>query len=174
MTMSNLVICPNCGHENIEGTDQCENCLSDLRTWDVPSTEHPVTENELSLPLSEVQLSKPVVIGADATLGDALDVMAERKTEALVVVGAEGIVGVFTERDVLKRVAAQGVERSIPITDVMTHDPVVLREDDSVAVAMNKMGGGGFRHIPLSRDGEVVAMVTVRDVLKWVLGQYFG
>jgi CBS domain-containing protein len=56
----------------------------------------------------------------------------------------------------------------------MTHDPVVLRDDDLMATALHKMGTGGFRHIPLVRDGELVAIITARDVVSWLLGHYFG
>jgi CBS domain-containing protein len=55
----------------------------------------------------------------------------------------------------------------------MTPDPVVLREDDTMAFALNKMGDGGFRHVPVVRDGELVGMITVRDIMNWVLGRYF-
>lgn len=174
MAQTNLVICPNCGFENIEGTDSCENCQSDLRSLDVPVTAQQSSESELTLPLAEVQLSRPVTIESGASLKEALDLMHSAGTEALVVIDAGVIRGIFTERDILKRVAGQALPPDTPITSVMTRDPVVLRETDSMAVAMNKMGVGGFRHIPLARGDDVIAMVTVRDVLKWVLGQYLG
>jgi len=50
---------------------------------------------------------------------------------------------------------------------------VVLRDDDTMAMALNKMGDGGFRHIPIVRGGELVGMITARDVMGWVLGKYF-
>ena len=48
----------------------------------------------------------------------------------------------------------------------MTHDPVVLRHDDTIAVALNKMAVGGFRHIPIVEDGRPVGVVTARDVFR--------
>jgi CBS domain-containing protein len=55
----------------------------------------------------------------------------------------------------------------------MTPDPVVLRDDDTMAMALNKMGDGGFRHIPIVKSGELVGIITARDVMSWVLGKYF-
>ena len=51
----------------------------------------------------------------------------------------------------------------------MTADPVVLRPDDSIAVAINKMAVGGFRHIPLVVDGQATGIVSARDVFKHIL-----
>jgi CBS domain-containing protein len=46
----------------------------------------------------------------------------------------------------------------------MTHDPVVLRHDETIAVALNKMAVGGFRHIPIVDDGRPTGVVSARDV----------
>ena len=54
------------------------------------------------------------------------------------------------------------VERTIG--EVMTHDPVILRSGDPVAVAIHKMAVGGFRHIPIIEDGKPTGVVTARDV----------
>jgi CBS domain-containing protein len=51
----------------------------------------------------------------------------------------------------------------------MTSDPVVLRPDDTVAVAINKMAVGGFRHIPIVDDGRPIGVVAARDVFRHIL-----
>ena len=48
-----------------------------------------------------------------------------------------------------------------------------MRDGDTVAMALNKMGDGGFRHIPLTRDGVLSAMVNGRDVMTWIMSRYF-
>ena len=53
-----------------------------------------------------------------------------------------------------------------PIAELMTRDPVVLRHDDTIAVAINKMAVGGFRHIPITDDGRPTGVVTARDVFR--------
>ena len=54
------------------------------------------------------------------------------------------------------------------VRDFMTPDPVVLRHDDPIALAINKMAVGGFRHIPLVRDGHPTGVVTARDVFRHI------
>lgn len=173
MSEGNTVVCPGCGHLNIAGLDRCDNCHFGLSAFDVPATAQPETESQLNLALCDIQLSTPITIDITATAGQAIALMRGAKTGALVVVEDGQIAGMFTDRDVLKKVAGGAVPSSTPLRTLMTPDPVVLRETDTMAVALNKMGTGGFRHIPVTRDGEVVAVVGARDVLKWVLGQYF-
>jgi len=52
------------------------------------------------------------------------------------------------------------------VGDFMTRDPVVLRHDDPIAVAIHKMAIGGFRHIPIVEDGRPTGVVTARDVFQ--------
>jgi CBS domain-containing protein len=172
MTQTNLVICPSCGHANIEGSDECENCHMDLRTMDIPETMQPANNSDLTLSLGTTRLSKPVTVDVETSIRDAIKLMKKTSSGALVVMRGDQIAGMFTERDVLQRVAAGGVPVERSVSEVMTPDPVILRDTDTVAVALNKMGVGGFRHIPLTHDGELVAMVSVRDVLQWLLGRY--
>jgi CBS domain-containing protein len=59
------------------------------------------------------------------------------------------------------------------VAHYMTPDPVVLRDDDTMAMALNKMGVGGFRHIPYTRAGSLAGMLTARDVMNWLMSKYF-
>jgi CBS domain-containing protein len=55
------------------------------------------------------------------------------------------------------------------VADLMTPDPVVLRPNDSIAVAIHKMAVGGFRHIPLVENGRATGIVSARDVFRHIL-----
>lgn len=170
---TNIVVCPSCGVENIQGTDSCEKCLMDLRTMDVPETHQVVAESDFTIPISTVRMTKPRVIDAGRPVAEALALMKDDPTGSVVVLESNRVAGILTDRDVLKKVADQPGVRGGPVASVMTADPVVLREDDTMATALNKMGDGGFRHMPVVRDGELVGMITGRDVMNWVLGRYF-
>jgi CBS domain-containing protein len=172
-TTGNIMVCPSCGHENIEGVDTCENCLADLRTIDVPETRQIVPESDLTLPISSIRFSRPQTVGPTASVREAIATMLQGSSGAVVVVEAAKVVGIFTERDVLKKVAGREEFLGQPISMYMTHDPVVLRDDDMVAYALNKMGDGGFRHIPITKDGALIGVATARDVMSWVVGKYF-
>lgn len=169
----NIVICPSCGAENIEGVDVCERCMSNLSSLDVPESTQVVSESDLTVPISTVRLTRPRTVNPTQTVRDAIGEMKSDPAGAVVVVDQGKVVGIFTDRDVLKKAAARDGVLDEPVAYYMTPDPVVLREDDMMAVALNKMGDGGFRHIPVVRNGELVGMVTVRDIMSWVLGRYF-
>lgn len=170
---SNIVVCPACGSENIEGADTCENCLADLRSIDVPEWAQLASDSELTLPISSIRISRPDSVSKDATVREAVALMRAGTSGAVVVLDEGRVVGIFTERDVLKRVAGEPAALDAPLSSHMTPDPVVLRDDDMMAVALNKMGDGGFRHIPVMTGSQLTGLVTGRDVLSWVLGRYF-
>ncbi len=170
---ANVIVCPSCGAENIEGADYCERCLMDLSSIDVPEAAQVLGESDLTLPISAVRWSKPATTQVGATVREAVRLMQLQRSGAVVVLRGSAIAGIFTDRDVLTRVALDPAALDRPVETVMTPDPVVLREDDMMAYALNKMGVGGFRHIPVVRDGELVGILTGRDVLSWVMGRYF-
>jgi CBS domain-containing protein len=176
---SNIVVCPACGSENIEGADTCENCMADLRSIDVPEWAQMASESDLALPISSIRVSRADSVNIGATVRDAVEIMRAGTTGAVVVVDGGNVVGIFTERDVLKKIAGEPGAMEEPgamdtsIATYMTPDPLVLRDDDMMAVALNKMGDGGFRHIPVMTGSQVTGLVTGRDVMSWVLGRYF-
>ncbi len=169
----NIVICPSCGSENIEGSDSCERCQMDLRSVDVPETRQIVSESDLNVSIASVRITHPKTVSPTQTVREAIAEMRPDPAGAVVILEGSKIVGIFTDRDLMKKVAGNAGLLDEPIAYYMTPDPVVLREDDTMAYALNKMGDGGFRHIPVVRDGELVGMVTARDVMSWVLGRYF-
>ena len=170
----NIVICPSCGTENIEGADTCSHCTADLRSVDVPESTQTATDSDLALPVSSIRFEKPQVVPPSATIRETVAAMRMGMTGAVVIVDGERIAGIITERDILKRIAGVEGGMAATVTEYMTKDPVTLRHTDPMAVALNKMGEGGFRHIPIVKDHELIGIATARDVMAWVLGKYFG
>jgi CBS domain-containing protein len=169
----NIVICPRCGAENIEGVDLCENCMSSLSGVDILETAQIVAETDLLMPISKVRMSRPRIVGPNQTVREAIAEMRDDPAGAVIVVESGAVVGIFTDRDVLARTASRDGVLDEPISLYMTTEPVVLRETDTMAQALNKMGAGGFRHIPVVREGDLVGVITVHDIMNWVLGRYF-
>ena len=105
-------------------------------------------------------------IAVGDTVAAAVDKMKTTSTEGVVVLDGDVLVGVFTERDFLNRVAGAGlVPGDTAVKDVMTPDPEYLSVSDEIAYAINKMAVGGFRNVPLVDDGKVVAVLNVHDVI---------
>jgi CBS domain-containing protein len=109
-----------------------------------------------------------LTIGSDATLGEAAARMAERGVGAVVVLEGDAIAAILTERDVMKAVAA-GEDGSAPVTEWMTRHPDTIEPDDTTDHAASLMIHGGFRHLPVVEGGNVVGMVSIRDLMKVAL-----
>jgi CBS domain-containing protein len=162
------MICPSCGFENIQGADECENCGADLRTADIPTPGNAFEAKLVNVPLSDVRPHAALTISPDATAADAVAQMQEAVIGCLVVAESGSVRGILSERDLVLK-AGRGDLARMKVRDLMTTDPVVLRPDDSVAVAIHKMAVGGFRHIPLVIDGRATGIVSARDLFRYML-----
>jgi len=162
------VICPVCGFENLQGVDECENCGSDLRTADIPSPSTQFESELVRVSLAAVHHHTPLTIAPEASIADAVRQLQELNAGCLIVEDGGGIRGILSERDFVMKLDGRDLG-SMKVADLMTPDPVVLRPDDSVAVAIHKMAVGGFRHIPLVENGRATGIVSARDVFRHIL-----
>ncbi len=129
----------------------------------------------LELPMSELPDLQPVVkYGPDATIRTAIDAMKEKRVGCLLIVDEEKLVGVFSERDVLTKVAGGSVDLdATTVSELMTRNPETLRFEDEVVYALHQMTLGGYRHIPLLDDnGNPVAVVSMRDIVGYIVSLY--
>ena len=163
------MICPDCHTENIAGADVCERCGHDLQQLDLPSADDKLTEHLLNDRLSELGAGEPPGVVPGDPVALAIHHMQERNIGCVLVHEGDQLVGILTERDVLLKAAADDVDlNAVAVRDIMTPDPVILREEDTLAVALHKMSIGGFRHIPLVQDGRVTRVVAIQDVFRHV------
>ena len=166
------MICPVCGSENLQGVDECENCGADLRTSDIP---HPGNELEARLVRERLRVlhpRQPVTVEPGTPIAEVLARMRDERVEAVLVVDRGQLVGIFTERDALMKLATRALD-GVTVGEVMTRDPVVLRAEDSLAVAIHKMAVGGFRHIPLVEGTAPVRLVSSSDLFAHI-GRILG
>ena len=98
---------------------------------------------------------------------DALVILAEYRIGALVVLDGEKLVGIFSERDYAREVMLKGrSSKTTHITDVMTHDVVCAKPEDTVQEAMTLMTSKNFRHLPVVKDDKVIGMLSLGDLAK--------
>jgi CBS domain-containing protein len=165
------MLCPVCRHDNFEGEDACQNCGADLRTSDIPSQAIDFQGRLLGESLDDLDPIKPVILDARAGAGEAIDRMRAESADCVLVTDGDRLVGIFTDRDAVLKVAGQSVD-GVQLGDVMTRDPVVLRHDDSIAIAIHKMAVGGFRHIPIVDGGGLpTGVVSARDVFRHIAAE---
>jgi CBS domain-containing protein len=159
------MLCPVCRHDNFEGEDNCENCGADLRTSDIPQPAIDFHGRLLGQHLDALHALPPRTLDAGADASEAIRLMHESEIDCVLVTDRGRLVGIFTDRDAVLKVAGREL-KARPIAELMTRDPVVVRHDDTVAVAINKMAVGGFRHIPIVEDGRPTGLVSARDVFR--------
>ena len=159
------MLCPNCRTDNFEGEDTCVNCSADLSTADTPQALVDYQDTILGDHLRALRLGSPTVVAPTMPVADAIRLMHEGDGDCLVVCDNGRLVGIFTDRDA----AVKAVDKRLGlfrIRDFMTPDPVVLRRDDTIAVAIHKMAVGGFRHIPLVDDDRLIGVVSAADLFR--------
>lgn len=107
-------------------------------------------------------------VAPEATVIEAVRMMKQRRIGALMVSEASRLVGILSERDVVFRVVAEGLDaQKTRVADVMTVNPETIQPDKPFGHALHVMYEGGFRHVPVvDADGRVVGMVSARDALE--------
>ena len=164
------MICPHCGDDNLPGSEQCSNCQHDLTQLDRPTAQDRVERSLMDDPVSALAPRQAITLPPTATVGQAIQTMLANDVGALLIVDAVGhLLGIFSERDLLTKVAGihdDYAER--PVREFMTTGPEAVREDDTLAFALHKMDVGGYRHVPLVKDGQPVGVLSVRDMLRHI------
>src|SRR5262245_36403218 len=115
-----------------------------------------------------IMTSDLVRVPADASLVDAAEEMDGRRVGAALVFDGDRLVGILTERDILRAVA-RGAIGTGTVSDWMTHHPDTIEASDSTGHAAAMMIHGGFRHLPVATGGNVVGIISIRDLMRVVL-----
>jgi CBS domain-containing protein len=125
--------------------------------------------------IAALEPAEPICLAGTATVAEAIARMLERRQAGVLIVDAAGrLAGIFTERDVLTRVAGAGRDATrTMLHDVMTRNPEALSAGDRIAYAVHSMSVAGYRTVPLvDADQRPVGVVTVSDVIRWLAHLY--
>ncbi|HYY97018.1 MAG TPA: CBS domain-containing protein [Pyrinomonadaceae bacterium] len=116
---------------------------------------------------------EPYFVRDDATALDAADYMAERNIGAVCVLdGGEKLCGIFSERDLLKRVVVRKLDpAAVPIRDVMSEPRAVIECGDTPREALERMEQVGSRHLPVVDGGKFIGMLSMRDIMRVEIGE---
>ncbi|MBF0268925.1 MAG: CBS domain-containing protein [Alphaproteobacteria bacterium] len=110
-------------------------------------------------------------ISAQASVREAAKQMADKHIGCLVILQGSGLRGIITERDIMTRVVALGLDAdATPVSVAMTSRVDTVGPDESSDQALMRMQEGGYRHLPVVKDGMVLGMVSVRDLYAAALG----
>lgn len=111
-----------------------------------------------------------ITIHSEATVFEALEIMMKYNISAILIIEDDQLAGIFTERDYARKVILQGKSsKKIQIKDAMTPSPVVISPADTLDHCMALMTDKHIRHLPVKDDGQIVGMVSIGDVVKFII-----
>lgn len=166
----NIMLCPDCRTENIEGADVCVACGADLSNLKLPTPTNELEQKLIGGHLHDLGATEALTVAPGDPVFLAIHFMRDKHVECVLVRDAsKSIVGILTERDIMMKAAGPNRDlMAMAVQDIMTPDPVMLRDEDTLAVAMHKMAVGGFRHIPFVDDDGTTLLFSIQDIFRHV------
>jgi CBS domain-containing protein len=127
----------------------------------------------MNAPVSTLLSEKPssiLSVPVSATVGEAVQLMNRHKVGSVVVLDGARLAGIFTERDVLYRVVAAGLDpATTPITRVMTPDPKTIPADMTIQDALRVISEKRVRHLPVMDGDRMLGLISQGDITRWLV-----
>ena len=120
--------------------------------------------------LGELMAKDVLTVAPEDTLGEAAEKMEKRGVGSAVVSDFGRLIGILTERDLLRAVAGRTHSSQARVREWMTKNPMTATEETSADDAARTMLDNGFRHLPVVRGERAVGIVSIRDVARWSIG----
>ena len=112
----------------------------------------------------DVMSTELVTVNPGTTVAEAATTMSTKKVGSALVMEGERLVGIFTERDVMRAVASEFDAEHHQVGAFMTSDPTTIGPEADIHEGLSSMFAFGFRHMPVVEGGQVVGMVSMRDL----------
>jgi signal-transduction protein with cAMP-binding, CBS, and nucleotidyltransferase domain len=123
--------------------------------------------------VSRLYLTPPWGVAPEQTVAEAVARMRQHQVGCVLVCRAEELLGIFTERDLLRRVLAAGQPLTLPVSACMTPNPIVVDPKESISTAIKRMEEGGYRHLPVVDPlGRPLGVLSVKRIVHY-LAEHF-
>jgi CBS domain-containing protein len=122
--------------------------------------------------VGELMQKEVLTVEPSDSIGEAAEKMTERGVGAVVVADFGRIIGILTERDILRAVAYRTHSSEARVRQWMTPDPVLVTPDTDAAEAAHTMLERNFRHLPVVRDERAIGIVSLRDLARWSIDEH--
>jgi CBS domain-containing protein len=111
-------------------------------------------------------------ISPDSWVYEALTIMADKNVGALAVIDQGGLAGIISERDYARKVVLKGKSSlQTPVRDIMTHDVIHVRPEQTIEECMVVMTENHVRHLPVLEDDRLVGIISIGDVVKAIIAE---
>jgi CBS domain-containing protein len=123
--------------------------------------------------VSRLQPTPPHQMSPKQTVAEAVALLRQNEVGCLLVCDKERLVGIFTERDLMRRILAKGKPLTLPLAECMTPDPTVVHPKESIAAAIQRMEAGGYRHLPVvDAFGRPVGVLSVKQIVHYIVEHF--
>ena len=166
-----MILCPDCGMENLPGADRCESCSHDLTYLYLQRETAPIQKRIIQDSIASLKLRPPIEVLPETVLYEVLKAMRKQAVGAVVIREGRHLSGIFTERDFLYRIALRDLDLSrTPIRAVMTPSPVTINLSHSLAFALREMALGRYRHLPVMDERDYcVGLLSADGILSYLI-----
>ncbi len=165
--------CPDCGFENIVGSDHCEKCFRSFTQKDISHSAQDRFQKKLMTERVADFISKvpPIIVSPETSVQEMVEKMQALPAKGCVLICDKDkkLVGIASIRDVLLKVA--GIVKDLkntPVKNIMTSKPESLDKDAPLSFALHKMSIGKFRHVPVLDKGIPIGVVSTRDIIEYL------
>ena len=112
----------------------------------------------------EVMTTRLQTVSPSTTVGEAVALMAQHRIGSTMVMEGTRLVGIFTERDTVRALSQSHDAPRHEISSWMTREPMTVSPNEDTEGALHTMLQQGFRHLPVTEDGKVIGMISMRDL----------
>jgi CBS domain-containing protein len=144
-----------------------------LENYEPKTYSDPIEKSIAEDPVTNIRHQPFVAVSPDISATDAVNKLAAEHVSCLLVEEDERLVGVFTDREVLHKIALADNAADIKLRDVMTADPVYVYEDDPIAAALCVMAASGYRHVPVVNGEEkITGIISPQRVTNYLTSKF--
>src|SRR5947209_624568 len=123
--------------------------------------------------VSRLQPTTPWQIRPQQTVSEAVNLMRQHRVGCVLVSENKRLIGIFTERDLMRRVLAPGKPLTLAVGDCMTPNPVSVHSKDPISTAVRRMNEGGYRHLPVVDEaGRPVGILSVKRIVHYLVEHF--
>jgi CBS domain-containing protein len=123
--------------------------------------------------VSRLHPTPPRRIAPEQTVAEAVDLMKQHRVGCLLVCRGDRLLGIFTERDLMRRVLAPGKPLHLSVASCMTPNPITVHPKDPIGLAVKRMEEGGYRHLPVVDEaGRPLGVLSVKRIVHYLVEHF--